>query len=461
CCISFGGFGGGAGADYSQTFGGFGGGGANPKDYDPFASRFHGGFGGGGGGGARGGFGAGDGDSLDLRYGGGGLGAGGAIFVVDGGQLEITGALHIAANAVTPGISGGGGATNGSAFGSGIFLQGPGSRPLLFTPGYSDVVAISNSIADQTGSGGAAEVMPGGPYSLGYSGQGAVGLELRGAGQLVLDAANTFSGGLKIVAGRVLAKQRHSLGRRLVSNDSTLELADAVVAELGTASIGEPDAGISYQQGAFGRLTLHMTGTECSLSKLVAVGSLRLAGTLEVQVANGCMPPQNGAFVALQGSSLTQKFSQLHVTGMPSGRSFYLRYSDSLVEIEESAVVPEPLNIDGSDLRTKYSADYDGVILMRYLLGFRGESLLANGVGAYATRSVEAVTSYIETLMPQLDVDGDGATLPGTDGLLILRYLQGARGSSLVNGILNSGLPFSATEIESIEANLRALTPFP
>ena len=97
-----------------------------------------GGFGGGGAGGAAGGFGGGAGAvSLGFPGGGGGAGLGGALFVQEGGSLTLAGPLTINGNTVTGGAVLDAGATGGSAFGSGIFLQGDGG-PLTFTPGAGE-----------------------------------------------------------------------------------------------------------------------------------------------------------------------------------------------------------------------------------------------------------------------------------------------------------------------------------
>jgi autotransporter-associated beta strand protein len=156
-----GGFGGGGGGD--GTAGGFGGGGPN---------FFHAGFGGGNGNSA----------------GGGGLGAGGDIFVQQGGLLTIKGGT-LSGGRVVGGAGGTAGGVqsgnNGSALGSGIFLQGNGT--LTFAPPAADVeVTISDIITDQTGVAGNG---------------GSWGLLLNGPGTLVLAAAETYSGGTTIDAG--------------------------------------------------------------------------------------------------------------------------------------------------------------------------------------------------------------------------------------------------------------------
>ena len=138
-----GGFGGGGGGGYANGgAGGFGGGGGGPGTGNltgivNFGGR--GGFGGGGGLGVSGGFGGGAGgrpilgpDGLPQGSGGGGgLGAGGDIFVQQGGSLTIEGG-SLSGGSVGAGAGDGGNSIpgnpiaggNGSAYGSGIFIQG-------------------------------------------------------------------------------------------------------------------------------------------------------------------------------------------------------------------------------------------------------------------------------------------------------------------------------------------------
>ena len=83
--------------------------------------------------------------------GGGGLGAGGAIFVADGGQLTVDGAL-VTGGTVTGGAWGGDGAGAGSAYGSGFFIDGDTTVTLIAQAGTP--VVVQNVIADEQGSGG-------------------------------------------------------------------------------------------------------------------------------------------------------------------------------------------------------------------------------------------------------------------------------------------------------------------
>ncbi len=172
-----GGFAGGGGGGSVAGDGGFGGGGGGAYNFGG-----DGGFGGGGGVdrlGGHGGFGAG---SSKNGEGGGGLGAGGNILVQQGGSLTIEdGSLSGGT------VQGGAGGNNGSAFGSGIFLQG--NETITFAPGAGQTLTVSDNIADQSGSGGTGS----------EAGAGAV--LVNGAGTVVLSGMNTYTGGTTIDAG--------------------------------------------------------------------------------------------------------------------------------------------------------------------------------------------------------------------------------------------------------------------
>jgi hypothetical protein len=180
---SFGG--GGGGASFSGGRGGFGGGGGGGKAI--LHSGGQGGFGGGAGGGApavtSGGAGL---ITLGGTGGGGGLGAGGDIFVQQGGTLTIEGGT-LSGGSVTRGTGGLGGATDGQAYGSGIFIQG--NQSVVFAPPSGQTLTIDDVIADMTGSSDPSK----------QTGAGAV--LATGGGTVQLMAHNTFSGGVTISGG--------------------------------------------------------------------------------------------------------------------------------------------------------------------------------------------------------------------------------------------------------------------
>ena len=192
----FGGGGGGGSFTSNISSGGFGGGGGG-LDFGGDDTGAAGGFGGGGGGGdtavgGAGGFGAGNGASgANEGGGGGGLGAGGAVFVQQGGQLAIIGSSLETSGSVSGGQGGAGGqATTGSAFGSGIFIQG--NQSVTLDPGANQVLTITDTIADQTGSDGTG----------GNSGEGSLDIGTVGvASTVVLSGNNTFTGGITLDGG--------------------------------------------------------------------------------------------------------------------------------------------------------------------------------------------------------------------------------------------------------------------
>ena len=123
-------------------------------------------------------------------------------------------------------------------------------------------------------------------------------------------------------------------------------------------------------------------------------------------------------------------------------------------------VIPPSLDIDASNTQTKYHAPTDGLLTVRYLLGLTGNSLVAGvAFGGTATRiDPVAIKNYLDSIRPQLDIDGNNSVNALTDGLLIVRYLLGLRGDALISGAvdLQLGTRKTATEIQSY---LQLLTP--
>ena len=120
-----------------------------------------------------------------------------------------------------------------------------------------------------------------------------------------------------------------------------------------------------------------------------------------------------------------------------------------------SALAPFPIDVD---LNHTYEAAFDGVLMLRRLFGFSGLALTVNATGTNAGRTDPAqIASYVTDLLPLLDIDGNGRVDALTDGLLLLRYLTGLRGDALVNGALGSGA--TRTLAADIEAAIAARMP--
>jgi DNA-binding beta-propeller fold protein YncE len=108
------------------------------------------------------------------------------------------------------------------------------------------------------------------------------------------------------------------------------------------------------------------------------------------------------------------------------------------------------LDADGSG---SFDALTDGLLSIRYMFGIRGDSLIKDAVANVCTTCSVA---EIETILEQCgsagtsDIDGNGQVDALTDGLLIIRYLFGLRGDSLINGsVANNCSRCTAPEIEA------------
>ena len=109
--------------------------------------------------------------------------------------------------------------------------------------------------------------------------------------------------------------------------------------------------------------------------------------------------------------------------------------SSAALQISETGAVPS-LDFDGDRAFLPLT---DGIVGIRYLAGFRGESLSRDAVAESAVRnSAASMETWLTEVAPlALDVDADNVTQPLSDGLLLLRFLAGFRGESLVADAVN------------------------
>ncbi len=131
--------------------------------------------------------------------------------------------------------------------------------------------------------------------------------------------------------------------------------------------------------------------------------------------------------------------------------------------------------IDGTDPFSRYScrdgcfsfdidenkeakALSDGLLVIRHLFGFSGSSLVSGATAAEGSRtSAEAISGYLSEADSQLDIDGDGESKALTDGLLLIRYLFGFTGDSLIAGAVGERADRSTSE--EIEAYISERLP--
>ena len=72
-------------------------------------------------------------------------------------------------------------------------------------------------------------------------------------------------------------------------------------------------------------------------------------------------------------------------------------------------------------------------------------------------KSAEELDEDFATLINTLDIDGDGEPKALTDGLLLIRYLFGFSGDSLVSGAIGTGAERDTTE--EIESHIKSRLP--
>jgi hypothetical protein len=103
------------------------------------------------------------------------------------------------------------------------------------------------------------------------------------------------------------------------------------------------------------------------------------------------------------------------------------------------------LNIDGS---TGVNALTDGVLVVRYLFGFRGNTLI-DGVVANGIQASD-VENALAAMNNTFDIDGNGQVDALTDGILLIRYLFGFTGNTLIDSAIGiNATRITATEIEN------------
>ncbi|MCK5897427.1 MAG: right-handed parallel beta-helix repeat-containing protein, partial [Cocleimonas sp.] len=93
----------------------------------------------------------------------------------------------------------------------------------------------------------------------------------------------------------------------------------------------------------------------------------------------------------------------------------------------------------------------DGLLTLRYLFDFKGDTLISHAVAENAKRKeANEIAAYLEKCNTHFDIDNNGETKALTDGLLILRHLFNFKGETLIgNAVSENAKRTSATEIEA------------
>jgi autotransporter-associated beta strand protein len=264
---------------------------------------------------------------------------GGAVFVMQGGSLTLAGPVTANGNSVAAGNGGGSGAGNGSAFGAGMFLQGNGTINLQ--PGGGQTQTISDVIADQTGSGGTG------------ANAGSWALSLSGGGTLVLNGANTYSGGTTVTgatlvvngsigdpvigAGGVLAGTG-SVGATQINAGGTL--APGPIGGIGTLTIA---GNLAFASGAIYLINLN----PATSSFATVAGAASLAGTVQANFASGSYVTKQYTILTATGG-VSGTFGSLVNTNLPANFSDTLSYdaTHAYLNLSLGFGVPTGLNVN-------------------------------------------------------------------------------------------------------------------
>jgi hypothetical protein len=115
------------------------------------------------------------------------------------------------------------------------------------------------------------------------------------------------------------------------------------------------------------------------------------------------------------------------------------------------------IDIDGDG---QYDALTDGLLMLRYLFGLTGDPLVHGAISATALRTTPTeVAQFMTDVMPLMDVDGNGQCDALTDGLMLIRYLFGLRGPSLIMAAVGVGATRSTAS--AIETQIQSVMPAP
>ncbi len=117
--------------------------------------------------------------------------------------------------------------------------------------------------------------------------------------------------------------------------------------------------------------------------------------------------------------------------------------------------LPLTLDVDGDG---SAKALTDGALMARLLSFVHDEGLIAASVGSGSIRtSARDIETRLMDMSPLLDIAGNGRIDAATDGVLLLRYLLGLRGEALIANALGSNA--RRGQSSEIESYLQALAP--
>ncbi len=157
---------------------------------------------------------------------------------------------------------------------------------------------------------------------------------------------------------------------------------------------------------------------------------------------------QNRGASGLRFGSWSDSGARSHSYVVPNAASATLT-----ANFTAGAFVPS-LDIDNDGT---FDAATDGVLLLRHLFGVRDAALVNTAMGANAERAAAAISGYVAAVGNGFDIDNNQSVSATTDGLLVLRYLLGLRGTALTRGALGDNA--QRTDPIDIASFLQGLIP--
>ncbi len=195
--------------------------------------------------------------------------------------------------------------------------------------------------------------------------------------------------------------------------------------------------GCDYKLGSYITSFLRPGGTSSSVS---------------VSVGSGCAWVPSSDAPWLQPSSAAQSGTGAFNFNVQPNATGYARSGTISIGTQRLLVLQDAgcsLNITGGSL---LNASNDGLVLLRFLLGFRGDALIANASLMSPRDSAAKVEDFLG-LGNQFDVFGRSNAAPTAlvDGIVLIRLMQGVPDTELLNGLM---IPAGATFVNA--ADIRA-----
>jgi hypothetical protein len=154
-------------------------------------------------------------------------------------------------------------------------------------------------------------------------------------------------------------------------------------------------------------------------------------------------------FVNTNDNQTTHITSNINFSIVDSAQGYLAKVVDYPMTI-----LPATWDFDGNG---KGDALTDGLMLLRYTFGLRDLAMTSGAVAENATLSSSQIAEGMEKAEAFADIDGNGSTDALTDGLMLLRYMFGLRGENLTRGAVSSDA--SRVSVESIENYISLYMP--